>query len=41
MENYFYKVIIEPCAEGGFTALIPKLPDVFPKGILMRSVWRI
>jgi len=32
MENYFYKVIIEPCAEGGFTALIPKLPGCVSDG---------
>lgn len=30
--NYHYKVIIEPQAEGGFTAYIPKLPGCVSEG---------
>ena len=26
MSDYFYKVVIEPQAEGGFTAYVPGLP---------------
>ena len=26
LKEYFYKVVIEPQAEGGYTAYVPKLP---------------
>ena len=32
MVNQFYKVIIEPQEEGGFTAYIPKLPGCISEG---------
>jgi predicted RNase H-like HicB family nuclease len=32
MRNQFYKVIIEPQEEGGFTAYIPKLPGCVSEG---------
>lgn len=32
MKNYFYKVIIEPQKEGGFTAYVPKLPGCVSEG---------
>lgn len=32
METYYYKVIIEPQEEGGFTAYIPKLPGCVSEG---------
>lgn len=32
MQSYFYKVVIEPCEEGGFTASIPKLPGCVSEG---------
>ena len=32
MKDYFYKVIIEPCEEGGFTASVPKLPGCVSEG---------
>jgi len=30
--NYFYKIIIEPQPEGGFTAYVPKLPGCVSEG---------
>lgn len=32
MKEYFYKVIIEPQEEGGFTAYVPKLPGCVSEG---------
>ena len=32
MNNTFYKVIIEPQTEGGFTAYVPKLPGCVSEG---------
>ena len=32
MKNYYYKVIMEPCEEGGFTAYVPKLPGCVSEG---------
>ena len=32
MKQYFYKVIIEPCEEGGFTAYVPKLSGCVSEG---------
>lgn len=32
MKQYFYKAIIEPCEEGGFTAYVPKLPGCVSEG---------
>ncbi|MBF0231229.1 MAG: type II toxin-antitoxin system HicB family antitoxin [Desulfamplus sp.] len=32
MTNYFYKVIIAPQEEGGFTAYIPSLPGCVSEG---------
>ena len=32
MNQYFYKAIIEPCADGGFTAYVPKLPGCVSEG---------
>lgn len=31
-KNYYYKVIIEPQREGGFTAYVPKLPGCVTEG---------
>jgi len=30
--EYFYKVIIEPQSEGGYTAYVPKLPGCVSEG---------
>lgn len=30
--NYYYKVVIEPQVEGGFTAFVPKLPGCVSEG---------
>ncbi len=30
--NYFYKVIVEPQPEGGYTAYVPKLPGCVSEG---------
>jgi len=32
MKTYFYKAIIEPAEEGGYTAYIPKLPGCVSEG---------
>ncbi len=32
MTEYFYKVIIEPQEEGGFTAYVPSLPGCVSQG---------
>ena len=32
MHNYSYKVILEPQAEGGYTAFVPKLPGCVSEG---------
>lgn len=32
METSYYKVIIEPQPEGGFTAYVPKLPGCVSQG---------
>lgn len=32
MNEYFYKVIIEPQEEGGYTAYVPKLPGCVSEG---------
>ncbi len=32
MRDLFYKVIIEPQEEGGFTAYVPKLPGCVSEG---------
>jgi len=32
MRDLFYKVIVEPQEEGGFTAYIPKLPECVYEG---------
>ena len=32
MKTYFYKVIIEPADEGGYTAYVPKLPGCVSEG---------
>lgn len=32
MQNYYYKVVIEPQEEGGFTAYIPKLTGCVTEG---------
>lgn len=32
MKEYFYKVVIEPQAEGGYTAFVPKLPGCVSEG---------
>ncbi len=32
MAEYFYKVIIEPQEEGGFTAYVPSLPGCVSQG---------
>ena len=32
MKEYYYKVVIEPAEEGGFTAYIPKLPGCVSEG---------
>ena len=32
MREYYYKVIIEPQEEGGFTAYVPKLPGCVSEG---------
>ena len=32
MKEYFYKVIIEPQPEGGYTAFVPKLPGCVSEG---------
>jgi predicted RNase H-like HicB family nuclease len=30
--NYYYKIIIEPQEEGGYTAYVPKLPGCVSEG---------
>jgi len=35
--DYFYKVIIEPQTEGGFTAYIPSLPGCVSEGETYRE----
>jgi predicted RNase H-like HicB family nuclease len=32
MKTYFYKTIIEPAEEGGYTAYVPKLPGCVSEG---------
>jgi len=32
MKDLFYKVIVEPQEEGGFTAYVPKLPGCVSEG---------
>jgi len=32
MHEYFYKVIIEPQVEGGYTAYVPKFPGCVSEG---------
>jgi predicted RNase H-like HicB family nuclease len=32
MKDYFYKAVIEPQQEGGFTAYIPSLPGCVSEG---------
>jgi len=32
MKEYFYKVVVEPQAEGGYTAFVPKLPGCVSEG---------
>jgi predicted RNase H-like HicB family nuclease len=32
MKDYYFKVIIEPAEEGGFTAYVPKLPGCVSEG---------
>lgn len=32
MENYHYSVVLEPQDGGGFTALVPALPEVVTEG---------
>jgi predicted RNase H-like HicB family nuclease len=32
MQNYTYTVVLEPAAEGGFTAFCPSLPGVVSEG---------
>lgn len=32
MKEHFYKIIIEPQKEGGFTAYVPKLPGCVSEG---------
>ncbi len=32
LKEYFYKVVIEPQAEGGYTAYVPKLPGCVSEG---------
>lgn len=32
MKEYFYKVIVEPQKEGGFTAYVPSLPGCVSEG---------
>jgi len=32
MKTYFYKAIIEPAEEGGFSAYVPKLPGCISEG---------
>lgn len=32
MEHLFYKIVIEPQPEGGFTAFVPKLPGCVSEG---------
>lgn len=32
MKDYFYKAVIEPQAEGGFTAYVPSLPGCVTEG---------
>jgi predicted RNase H-like HicB family nuclease len=32
MSEYFYKIVIEPQEEGGFSAYVPKLPGCVTEG---------
>ena len=32
LKEYFYKVVIEPQTEGGYTAYVPKLPGCVSEG---------
>ena len=32
MKDYYFKVIIEPSEDGGFTAYVPKLPGCVSEG---------
>ena len=37
MSDYFYKVIVEPQPEGGFTAYVPGLPGCVSEGETYRE----
>ncbi len=32
LKEYFYKVVVEPQTEGGYTAYVPKLPGCVSEG---------